>query len=48
VLFRMAQEALTNIERHAGASRIDISLAGGEGGVTLRCATTAPASTPTA
>jgi two-component system NarL family sensor kinase len=36
VLFRLAQEALTNIERHAGASRIDISLAGGEGGVTLR------------
>lgn len=26
VLFRIAQEALTNIERHAGAQRIDISL----------------------
>jgi two-component system NarL family sensor kinase len=36
VLFRLSQEALTNIERHAGASRIDISLTGAEGGVTLR------------
>jgi two-component system NarL family sensor kinase len=36
VLFRLAQEALTNIERHAGASRIDITLAGDEEGVTLR------------
>jgi two-component system NarL family sensor kinase len=36
VLFRLSQEALTNIERHAGASRIDISLLGEEGGVTLR------------
>jgi two-component system NarL family sensor kinase len=36
VLFRLAQEALTNIERHAGASRIDIMLAGGAHGVTLR------------
>lgn len=36
VLFRLAQEALTNIERHAGASRIDISLAGDDAGVTLR------------
>jgi two-component system NarL family sensor kinase len=26
VLFRIAQEALTNIERHAGASRIDLAL----------------------
>jgi len=26
VLFRIAQEALTNIERHAGASRIDMAL----------------------
>jgi two-component system NarL family sensor kinase len=26
VLFRIAQEALTNAERHAGASRIDMSL----------------------
>ena len=36
VLFRLSQEALTNIERHAGAGRIDISLIGEEGGVTLR------------
>jgi two-component system NarL family sensor kinase len=36
VLFRLSQEALTNIERHAGASRIDISLAEEAGGVTLR------------
>ncbi|MTV41891.1 cache domain-containing protein [Duganella radicis] len=36
VLFRLAQEALTNIERHAGASRIEIALAGAEAGVTLR------------
>ncbi|MYM23719.1 histidine kinase [Duganella sp. FT135W] len=36
VLFRLAQEALTNIERHAGASSIHITLAGAEPGVTLR------------
>jgi len=36
VLFRLAQEALTNIERHAGAHRIDIALTGEHGGVTLR------------
>jgi two-component system NarL family sensor kinase len=36
VLFRVAQEALTNIERHAGAHRIDIALSGAEAGVTLR------------
>ena len=36
VLFRIAQEALTNIERHAGAGRIDIALAGEAHGVTLR------------
>jgi two-component system NarL family sensor kinase len=36
VLFRVAQEALTNIERHAGAGRIGIRLAGEDGGVTLR------------
>ena len=36
VLFRIAQEALTNIERHAGASRIEISLTGADRAVTLR------------
>jgi len=38
VLFRVAQEALTNIERHAGAGRIDIGLTGEAHGVTLRIA----------
>jgi len=36
VLFRLAQEALTNIERHAGASQITIDLRGDAGWVTLR------------
>jgi two-component system NarL family sensor kinase len=36
VFFRIAQEALTNIERHAGASGIDIRLAGDGKGVALR------------
>jgi two-component system NarL family sensor kinase len=36
VLFRVAQEALTNIERHAGARHIDIRLTGGAHGVMLR------------
>jgi two-component system NarL family sensor kinase len=36
VFFRIAQEALTNIERHAGASAIDIGLAGDGKGVALR------------
>ena len=35
VLFRIAQEALTNIERHAGASRIEISLRRARGRVLL-------------
>ena len=35
VLFRIAQEALTNIERHAGASHIAVTLAGAPDGVTL-------------
>jgi len=36
VLFRVAQEALTNIERHAGAKHIGIRLTGTAAGVTLR------------
>jgi two-component system NarL family sensor kinase len=36
VLFRIAQEALTNIERHAGASHIVIDLRGDEQSVALR------------
>ena len=36
VLFRVAQEALTNIERHAGAHHIGIRLTGTAQGVTLR------------
>lgn len=35
VLFRIAQEALTNIERHAHASRIAVALTGDADGVTL-------------
>ncbi len=35
VLFRIAQEALTNIERHAGAQHIVIALTGNAHGVTL-------------
>ena len=35
VLFRIAQEALTNIERHAGAHRIDVALASTRGRVVL-------------
>jgi two-component system, NarL family, sensor kinase len=38
VLFRIAQEALTNIERHAQAGRIAIALTGGQHGVTLAIA----------
>lgn len=36
VLFRVAQEALTNIERHAGARHIGIRLTGTAAGVSLR------------
>ena len=35
VLFRIAQEALTNIERHAQATRIAVALTGNARGVTL-------------
>ncbi|KAJ54553.1 histidine kinase [Actibacterium mucosum KCTC 23349] len=35
-LYRIAQEALTNIERHAGATKVDIKVFGHRGGATLR------------
>ena len=35
-LFRVAQEALTNIERHSGATRVTIRIAGHKRGATLR------------
>jgi two-component system NarL family sensor kinase len=38
VLFRIAQEALTNCGRHAGARRIDLTLARAKGTVTLSVA----------
>ncbi|MCE3606579.1 cache domain-containing protein [Massilia sp. P8910] len=38
VLFRIAQEALTNIERHAGAHQVEITLACENGCVTLTIA----------
>ncbi|MCC1494500.1 cache domain-containing protein [Cognatishimia sp. F0-27] len=37
-LYRIAQEALTNVERHAGATRVDIDLRGHRAGATLRIA----------
>jgi len=37
-LYRIAQEALTNIERHSGASRISIDLRGHAKGATMRIA----------
>ena len=36
ILYRVAQEALTNVERHAGASRVVINLEGSEGGFLIR------------
>ncbi|MDP5216003.1 cache domain-containing protein [Ruegeria sp. 2205SS24-7] len=35
-LYRIAQEALTNIERHAGATRVSIDLRGHKKGATMR------------
>jgi two-component system NarL family sensor kinase len=35
-LYRIAQEALTNIERHAGATRVEVDLRGHKRGATLR------------
>jgi two-component system NarL family sensor kinase len=37
-LYRIAQEALTNIERHSGASRVEIDLRGHTKGATMRIA----------
>ncbi len=36
VLYRIAQESLTNIARHAGASRVELALTGERDGVVLR------------
>ena len=37
-LYRIAQEALTNVERHSGATEVDINLRGHRRGATLRIA----------
>jgi len=37
-LFRIFQEALTNVGKHAGASRVDVRLTQGDGGVRLEIA----------
>lgn len=36
VLYRVAQESLTNVARHAGATRVQLALAASPGGVTLQ------------
>jgi PAS domain S-box-containing protein len=38
VLFRAVQEALSNVRRHAGARRVDITLLAGDGGLALSVA----------
>lgn len=38
VLFRIAQEAVTNIRKHAGATTVDVALAEEDGGVRMRVA----------
>ena len=35
-LFRICQEALTNVHKHAGATRVDVTLAGKDGGTLVR------------
>jgi PAS domain S-box-containing protein len=38
ILFRVAQEALTNVARHAGASRVDVALRPGANSITMEIA----------
>ena len=35
-LFRIAQEAITNVRKHAGATRLEVQLVPSEGGIRLR------------
>jgi len=37
-LFRIAQEAMTNVRKHAGAARLDVLVASEDGGIRLRIA----------